>query len=62
VDRDSIIKGIASSVGALLTRRDDARFTAEHSGGIADVHERERRGTELLRSRLEGVRNRLRNE
>jgi hypothetical protein len=54
--RDPIIKGIASALGARHVRQDDREFRKRHGGTVAEVNERERRGTESLRTVLTKLR------
>lgn len=54
--RDPIIKGIASALGARHVRQDDRAFCQRHGGTVAEVNEREQRGTESLRTLLTKLR------
>lgn len=50
--RDPIVKGIASALGVRLVRQDDREFRKRHGGSLAEVNERERRGTASMRALL----------
>jgi hypothetical protein len=54
--RDPIIKGIASALGARHVCQDDRAFRQRHGGTVAEVNEREQRGTESLRTLLTKLR------